>query len=64
MTILKRLVYQFLPNLRMTLEDTKNQSITTTASLYNGQPTDTGSSRQSARLTGSVEKYWGVFLVS
>lgn len=51
MTILKRLVYQFLPNLRMTLEDTKNQSITTTASLYNGQPTDTGSSRQSARLT-------------
>ena len=33
------------------MEDTTNQPLTADASLYNGQPTDTGSSCPSARLT-------------
>ena len=35
----------------MTLEDYTKQPFTADASLYNGQPTDTGSSCPSARLT-------------
>lgn len=35
----------------MILEDNTKQPLTADASLYNGQPTDTGSSCPSARLT-------------
>ena len=38
----------------MTLEDNTKQPLTADASLYNGQPTDTGSSCPSARLTSCM----------
>ena len=45
-------VYWYKSNLwAITLEDNTKQPLTADASLYNGQPTDTGSSCPSARLT-------------
>ena len=49
---LQKKVYRYSSNLwAITLEDNTKQPLTANASLYNGQPTDTGSSCPSARLT-------------
>ena len=47
----KKSPYGFILSLNRTLEDNTKQPQKANASLYNGQPTDTGSSCPSARLT-------------